>query len=194
MPNKNGTTLRKTETLYVAVFLIGLMVIALIGCEKKEATKLHPHRVTGPCEVYDKLPGDIAKPIDVNFGKKVKLLGITINKLPKDQLSVTYYWQLLNELNTYDAAFVHFTDKDNKVLFQNDHDLCQRRPFSELRGKFIKEPYMISIPQTAKGQEIYVKLGIFSIEPNIGRLRIESAEGVPTDELNTRATIDKFGL
>ena len=195
MPDKNGTTLRKAKTLYVTIlFLIGLMVIALIGCEKKEASKLSPHRVTGPCEVYDKLPGDIAKHVEVNFGNKVKLLGITINKLPKDKLNVTYYWQLLKELDTYDAVFVHFTDKDNKVLFQNDHDLCQRRLFSELKGKFIKEPYVINIPQSAIGKEVYVKAGIFSIEPNVGRLKIESTGGVPTDDLNTRATIEKFGL
>jgi len=195
MPDKNGTTLRKAKTLCVTIlFLIGLVVIVLSGCEKKEASKLPLHRVTGPCEVYDKLPGDIAKPVDVNFGGKVKLLGITINKLPKNQMNVTYYWQLLNELDTYDAAFVHFTDKDNKVLFQNDHDLCQRRPFMELKGKFIKEPYVINIPQSATGKEVYVKLGIFSIEPNAGRLKIESSGGMPLDDSNTRATIEKFGL
>jgi hypothetical protein len=194
MPNKNGTTLRKTETLYVAVFLIGLMVIALMGCEKKEAVKARPQRVTGPCEVYDKLPGDIAKPVEVNFGNKIKLLGITIKKLPKDQLGVTYYWQLLNDLGTYDAVFIHLTDKDNKILLANHHDLCQRRPFSDLKGKFIKEPYVISIPQSAKGQEIYVKLGIFSIEPDIGRLKIESARGLSTDDSNTRAIVEKIVL
>ncbi|HWR59801.1 MAG TPA: hypothetical protein VN328_13020 [Thermodesulfovibrionales bacterium] len=196
MNNKYETSLIKAKTLYVTTLcLVGLVLFVSLACEKKAASsKSNPNRISGPCEVFDKLPTDIVKPLDVNFGKKVKLLGITINKLPKDQLNVTYYWQLLDELSTYDAAFVHFTDKDNKVLFQNDHDLCQRRPFAELRGKFIKEPYVISVPQTAKGQEVYVKLGIFSIEPNIGRLKIESAGGVPTDDLDTRAIIEKVGL
>jgi hypothetical protein len=195
MSKGEGTALRKAKTLHATILcLVGLMLIVPIGCEKKEAVKARPQRVTGACEVYDKLPGDIAKHLDVNFGNKIKLLGMTIKKLPKDQLSVTYYWQLLNELDTYDATFVHFTDKDNKILFQDDHDLCQRRPFSELKGKFIKEPHVVSIPQSATGKEVYVKLGIFSIEPNIGRLKIESAGGMPTDDLNTRATIDKFGL
>jgi len=195
MCKKNERTLREVRTLRAAVLcLVVLTVIVSSACEKKEAAKSHPQRVTGACEVYDKLPKYIAKPVDVNFGNKVKLVGITINKLPEDKLSVTYYWQLLNQLDTYDAVFVHFTDKDNKILSQNDHDFCQRRPFSELRGKFLKEPYIVNIPQSSKGSEIYVKLGIFSIEPNIGRLKIDSAGGLPTDDMNTRVTVDRVGL
>jgi len=195
MVKGNGTIFLRGETLRVTIMCLAVVtLVVLSACEKKEAVKAHPLRVTGPCEVFDKLPGDIAKPLKVNFGDKVELLGITINKLPKDQLSVTYYWRLLNELGTYDAVFVHFTDKDNKILFQNDHDLCKRRSFSELKGKFVKEPYIINVPQSAKGQEVYVKLGIVSIEPNIGRLKVEAAGGLPTEDTNTRATVDKFGL
>jgi hypothetical protein len=190
-----GAFLRRGKAVpIIAVCLVGLVLTAFSACEKREAVKAHPKRLEGPCEIYDKLPGDIVKPVDVNFGKKVKLVGITITKLPKDQLGVTYYWQLLSDLDTYDAVFAHFTNKDNKILFQNDHDLCQRKPFSELKGKFIKEPYVIGVPQAVKGEEIYVRLGIYSIEPDIGRLRIESAGGLPTDDSNTRVTVEKIRL
>ena len=193
MSQENQVALKKTMTLQVTILcLVVLTLVVSSSCEKKEAVKAHPQRVTGPCEVFDKLPGNIAKPLKVNFGNRVELLGITINKLPKDQLSVTYYWQLLNDLGTYNTVFVHFTDKDNNILFQNDHDLCQRRPFSELRDKFIKEPYVISIPQSAAGKEIYVKLGMVSLEPNVGRLKIVSSGGMPTDDLTTRVIVEKF--
>lgn len=178
----------------VALFLVGLMLPIVIGCEKKEAVKDRIHRVTGDCDVYDNLPGDIQTSIDVNFENKIKLLGVTSKRLSKNQLSVTYYWQLLNHLDTYDTAFVHFTDKENNILFQNDHDLCQRRPFHELKDKFIKEPYVISIPQSVSGKDIYIKMGMVSLQPNIGRLKILSSGGLPIDDLNTRVTAEKLNL
>lgn len=194
MSGKRGIYSKVAGNFCVAIVLIGVVLFSFIGCEKKEAVKARPQRITEPCEVYDKLPGDIGKRVDVNFGNKIKLLGMTIKKLPKDQLSVTYYWQLLNELDTYNAVFFHLTDKDNKILFANYHDICQRRPFSELKEKFIKEPSVINIPQSAKGREVYVKVGIFSIEPDIGRLKVVSAGGLSTDDSNTRAIVERIAL
>jgi|GEM_PF-2292575 len=178
----------------VALVLVGLMLPIVMGCEKKEAVKDRVHRVTGNCELYDKLPIDIQESIEVNFEDKIKLLGVTSKSLSKNQLSVTYYWQLLNELDTYDTVFVHFTDNNNNILFQDDHDFCQRRSFHELKNKFIKEPYIINIPQSAVGKEVYIKIGMVSLQPNIGRLKILSSGGLPIDDLNTRVTAEKLNL
>lgn len=180
-----------------AIFLLffGLFIIFISGCEKKESVKEKPQRITGPCEVLDRIPEDLSKPLDVNFGGRIKLSGITTSRVSPDKLKVTYFWQIINETDSYNEAFVHFTDRDNKVLFQNDHDLCQRRPFSELKGKFIKEPYVIEIPTSTVGKDIYIKVGIYAPDlERAPRLKIESAGGVPTDDDNTRAIVEKLTL
>jgi hypothetical protein len=141
------------------------------------------------------MPKDIGKPLDVNFGNKVKLLGITIDKAPQNQLKISYYWQLIEDLGVYDVAFVHFTDKDDKVLFQNDHDFCQKRPFNELKGKFIKEVFVVDIPKSAAGNKVDAKIGIYGPTlKDASRLQIKSSGGVPMDGNNTRAIVDKISL
>ncbi len=189
-----GNDFYKRFLLVFVLFLFTLPLSIISGCEKKEAVKSKPQRVSGPCYLSDKFPDDIKKPLDVNFGNKVKLLGITVNKTANNQLGIVYYWQLIDDLGPYDTVFVHFTDKNNNSLFQNDHDFCQRKPFLELKGKFITEPYLINIPESAKGKEIYIKVGFYSLETNMGRIKIFSSGDSIVDEENTRAIIDKIKL
>jgi hypothetical protein len=165
----------------------------LSGCKEKE--KVTAPKVATPCEIFDKMPKDIGKPLDVNFKNKVKLLGITVDKASQNQLKISYYWQLIEDLGVYNVAFVHFSDSENKVLFQDDHDFCQKQSFQELKGKFIKETHTVNIPQSAIGKKIDIKIGIYA--PSLktdSRLKIESAGGAPVDEDNTRAIVEKLNL
>jgi len=146
-------------------------------------------KATG-CQILDKLPNDIAQPLEVNFGGKVVYLGTTIEKRADNQLKLSYYWQLKDDLGKYKQIFVHFTDNENNPLFQNDHAFCANRSFEELKGKFIKDTNWVGIPQSAKGKEINVKIGLYV--PNGPRLKVESTGKTPTDENNTRALVDKI--
>jgi Dolichyl-phosphate-mannose-protein mannosyltransferase len=144
------------------------------------------------CQLLDKLPTDIAQPLEVNFGGKVVYLGTTIRKKAENQLEISYYWQLKNDPGEYKQIFVHFTDNENKPLFQNDHEFCAKRSFEELKDKFIKETHWVGIPQTAKGKEINIKIGLYVPEENGPRLEVELAGKTPTDEDNTRALVAKI--
>jgi hypothetical protein len=144
------------------------------------------------CQILDKLPDDIAQRLEVNFNEKVVYLGTTIEKRAENQFKISYYWQVRNDLGKYKQIFVHFTDKDNKPLFQNDHEFCGNRPFEELRGKFIKDTHWIEIPPSAKGKELDIKIGLYVPEQNGPRLKVESAGKTFTDESNTRALIHKM--
>jgi len=150
-------------------------------------------KATG-CQIFDTLPDDIAQPLEVIFGGKVVYLGTTIEKSAGNQLKISYYWQLKNDLGKYKQIFVHFTDKENNPLFHNDHEFCANRSFEELKGKFIKDTNWVGIPQSAKGKEINVKLGLYVPEEHGPRLSIESSGKTPTDENNTRALVDKISL
>jgi 4-amino-4-deoxy-L-arabinose transferase-like glycosyltransferase len=144
------------------------------------------------CQILDELPHDIAQPLEVNFGGKVVYLGTTMEKRTENQWNISYYWQLQNDLGKYKQIFVHFTDKENNPLFQNDHEFCANRSFAELKGKFIKDTHWVGIPQSAKGKEINIKIGLYAPEENGSRLKVESAGKALTDEYNTRALVDRI--
>ena len=166
-----------------------------MGCEKKQPSPSPAPKVIGQCEVFETLPADIANKAEVMYGDKIKLLGITVHKISENKLQVSYYWQQLNEPGPYNKAFVIFSDKNKKQLFGNDHDLCQSKPFTELKNKFIKETFMVGVPQSASGQKVDIGIGIFAPELTTDvRLKVTSAGKTPLDDDNTRAIVEELNL
>ena len=145
-----------------------------------------------PCEIYDESPKGLLKPFNVNYGDQVRLLGISSAPLPENRLEVSYSWQILGDLGGY-ISFVHFTNLNDEVLFQNDHAIGPIRSYKELVGKFIKETYFVDIPQSALNKEVRVKVGIYSPEGG-NRLGIKSSGEIPTDDSHTSATIGKVNF
>ncbi|MBS1232858.1 MAG: hypothetical protein H6R42_512 [Nitrospirae bacterium] len=192
MTKKNGVTLCRTGQSLCLVFLCATMGgFIFSGCSKEKSVETRGPSGAGACEVFDKLPGDVGKSVEVNYGNKVKLLGISTNKLSPNKLKVSYYWQPQEDLGEYKQVFVHFTDAENKGLFQNDHLFCQK-PFGEIKGKIVKETYTVDVPQSAAGKEIEVKVGVYSpVAQSNARLKAESA-GTSVDDLNTRASVEKI--
>jgi hypothetical protein len=196
---KNIMALLK-ENLWFFVMLVLLASTSgiLSGCKGKASApspSVAPPKNIGQCEILDTLPGNIAKPVEVNYGDKVKLLGITTNKQVDNKLKISYYWQPLNELGPYHTVFVIFSDKNDKQLFGDNHDFCQNKQFPEIKDKFIKETYIIGIPQSAEGNKIDVGIGIFSPEMKTdARLKITSAGKTPVRDVNTRAIVDQLSL
>ncbi len=181
--------------LCLVVFLSAVLVMVISGCNKEKGSGPTAAVSVGTCEVLDKLPGDIKKPLEINYGNKVKLLGVTAEKLSQNQLRMVYYWQPSDDPGSFNTVFVHFTDADSKQLFGNDHLFCQQKSFNELKGKFIKESYMFNIPESAVGKVVYVKIGLWAPGLKSGpRLQIESAGTTPTDDGNTRSIVEKVSL
>ena len=175
--------------------VIGSLVVAifLLGCEKDKATAPKEAGPVGACELLDALPKDVSKPVEINYANKIKLMGVIVNKKAQDKLQVSYYWQPIDELGPFNMVFVHFTDKDNKGLFQNDHSFCQKQNLKELKNKILKETYVIDSPASAKGKEIYLKIGLYDPKAS-GRLKIISSGGVKMDDDNTRAIVESLKL
>lgn len=130
----------------------------------------------------------------MNYDNKIKLSGIATKKLSQNQLEISYYWQLIKGLGTYKDIFVHFADASNNIIFQNDHRFCANRSFQDLKGKFVKETFVVNIPEQAKGKEITVKIGCYNPQPPGTRLKIESSGGAPLEDESTRATADRLSL
>lgn len=170
------------------MFLAGCHSLFWVHGKKEVDSKANP-----VCEVIDKLPADMTKSAEVNYGNKVKLLGIKTEKLAKGQIKISYYWQPMEDLGSYSQVFVHFTDADNNILFQGDHPFCQKRPFTELKGKVIKEIHVIDVTPSVSGKDVVGKIGFYDLTPpKYDRLKVEASTGVQTDDNNTRATVGKF--
>lgn len=191
------TEAKKTLSLIFACLFV--CITLLLGCSKEKTEKMSgkqtAYRAIGGCEIYDQKPDGIEKSLDVNYEGKIKLIGLTVNKMPKNQLKIYYFWQVMDEFVPYNVVFVHFVGPDNKILFGNDHEFCQKRPFSELNNKFIKETLTANLPQSIIGKEVDIKIGLYA--PDLAsspRLKIKSAGGIPVDDNNTRAIVEKITL
>jgi hypothetical protein len=199
MTERGATKLRKTKKIfYFILSLSTILIVGLPGCEEKAQAPYSVllKKVVGTCEVFDKLPSGISKPVEVNFGNKVKLLGISVNKESQSRLKMSYYWQILEDPTPYNAAFVLLIAKDdNNQVMGNDHYLCQNHPFGELKGKFVKETSTVVIADSAVGKKIDVGIGIFGPELKTNsRLKITSAGKTPIIDNNTCAIVEELNL
>jgi len=192
--NKKSVLSNANKSLCLIILsLIISGAVAFSGCTKEKAAGPKATGPAGTCEILDKLPKDLAKPMEVNFDNRINVLGVTVNKVSEEKLSVSYYWRPMGVLESYNTVFVHFTDKNNKGLFQNDHPFCQQKSFEELKGKIVKETFNVDFPKNVLGQEIFVKIGLYDPKSG-GRLKIASANVIPTDDDNTRAIIESLKL
>lgn len=178
------------------LLIIFLAVVAILsGCGKEKISKPKVINRDGTCDVLADRPSDMRKPVEVNYENKVKLIGVTVDRMSQNQLRVIYYWQPMEDLGAYNQVFVHFTDTMNHLLFQNDHPLCLKKSFSELMGKFVKESYVVSIPEPAIGKKGYLKIGIYAFElQSAPRLKINSSIGISKDDGDTSAIIEKVNF
>jgi hypothetical protein len=175
------------KRLNPAIFFILMAVTIIIGCSSEKPKEA---KIVDPCEIINEIPTqDIKKAVKVNYGNKVRLLGITANKISQDKLEIKYYWQLNGALGKENNVFVHINDPLGKALFQNDHAFCPQARV----GQFVKETYVIDIPQIALGKEVSICMGFFSRDPWVF-LDIISAEGALTDKSYMGALVEKIKL
>jgi hypothetical protein len=163
---------------------------------KKKAIRISALALTGEavrCECSSFLPLDMAIPLEVNYGSKIKLWGTTTVMSSENKMIISHYWQRLESLGSYTTVFVHFTDANNRIILWKQYEFCQELYFEESRGRFVKGTFEVSIPDSVKGTEVFMKVGIITQEPiPLNRLKIEAARGVPTDDNSSRAIVQKL--
>jgi hypothetical protein len=181
------------KSLFIVPAILFIISLILVACQKEKTAPSEAQGPVGTCEILANLPQDVKKPIEVNFGNRIKLKGVTVDIQSEEKLQVSYYWEPMDALEAYNTVFVHFTDKEDNALFQNDHSFCPQEPFEKLKGKIVKETFDVFFPKTAAGQEITLKIGLY--DPKFaGRLQIESTGGLSADDDDTRAIVETIIL
>lgn len=192
---KNGliTYSKNLKTIFFTLFL--LITFLIFGCTEEKKQKVDNFNIEPKflgCQVLDKIPEDINKQMEVNFGGKIKLLGISVNKMPESKsIEISYLWRVLQDISPYNKIFVHFTDSMGNILFQNDHDFCTEYSFhKKIENKFIKESFLIYIPKSLINSELDIKIGIYDPISSKG-CEIKSNGGLPVDYGNTAIILKK---
>lgn len=109
--------------LGLPVVLYILAVITFTGCSQKETVTPKGNSVAPgiTCEIVPKLPDNISKPFEVNYGNRIKLLGVTYEKKSTKQILLSYFWQINKDLDIFNYVAIHFTTSESKMLYQGDH-------------------------------------------------------------------------
>jgi ABC-type Fe3+-citrate transport system substrate-binding protein len=185
---------------YVFIFAtISVFLVMLSSCterkdekSKKELTQqVKIETKFLGCQILDKLPDNII-PLNVNYGDRIKLLGISVNKnIEKRSLELSYCWRVIKDISPYNKIFVHFTDSMGNILFQNDHDFCTDYSFhKKIENKFIKETFLIYIPKSISNENLDIKIGIY--DPiSSKKCEIKSNGGLSVDYGNKAIIIKK---
>ncbi len=108
----------------------------------------------------------IQYPIKASFSDKMEFLGYDIDKTKFEigEIShITYYWKCLERMEENYTVFVHFTDKDGKIVFQQEHPFCHGEyPTNDWKeGEMIKEKYYSFIPANVKEGVYNVRIGVY---------------------------------
>lgn len=156
-------------------FYLLITSVLISGCQNKEQYK----EGVGPCLIYEKLTDPLTHNMEINYGNKVMLLGIDFHKLNNNQIKITSYWYLKDDLGSYNKVFVHFVDADGNTQGY-DHEFCNLNSHEYLKEKFIKETYVVNYFEQHIERDNFINIGLYSpliSHPN-PRLQILSAHNI----------------
>ena len=105
----------------------------------------------------------IQNPKVIIFDNKIAFLGYNIDNTkikPGETFHIVYFWKGLNETDIDYTVFVHITDKDGMIAFQQDHYLPN--PTSQWKkGDIIMEEYDVVVPSSIKTGKYYIRIGLY---------------------------------
>lgn len=132
-------------------------------------------KATGLAKRIKQEYGDVEKQGTI-FSNVVDLVSIDF-AIDNNIVTLNYEWKCLKEISCNLFAYVHFKDKDGKILFQQDH-----MPTSGvnpthfwIKGEIIKESLSSRIPPQYLGKKIFIELGLWNPYGDCKKLKVISS-------------------
>jgi hypothetical protein len=153
-------------TYWIEVSLYGLHSSQWIGPDNGSNLRL------GPVEIprWDPPPIsslDIAYPLEVNLGDKIRLLGYNIESgfRAGNNIHLTFFWQCLEPVEEDYTVFVHLVDEESHILAQKDNPPADGSyPTTKWEpGEIVRDQYDLMIPQDVQGRW-ELKVGLYNAE------------------------------
>ena len=99
------------------------------------------------------------------LGDRIKFLGYHLDgeARPGNTLSLTLFWQALDEMDTPYTVFTHLTDIDGKLWAQKDNEPADGfyPTTSWQAGEIVRDQYLLSIPEDAPAGEYTLRAGLY---------------------------------
>jgi 4-amino-4-deoxy-L-arabinose transferase-like glycosyltransferase len=153
-----------------------------------------PGRLPGDALILDFLttpaveaPASPDKPLDVELGGAVRLLGSTPDPAagvarPGKKLALTLHWQVLRPTEQNYTLFVHVVDENGRVLTQYDAE--PQEGFYPTAfwdpGERLEDPVTLTIPADAPPGTYRVIAGLYLLDTG-QRLPVTGADAIPGD-------------
>ncbi|MBI2841024.1 MAG: glycosyltransferase family 39 protein [Acidobacteria bacterium] len=118
----------------------------------------------------------------VSFGDSLVLASCRLHDLDTATPVITYVWRCISKITVDDAFFVHFTNADGSIVFQNDHQPMDGKfPTRQWRpGEWIRESYQLHPPEGVRLGALDVRIGVDPRMASTGPLRVLTPD-VKTD-------------
>jgi hypothetical protein len=100
---------------------------------------------------------------NISFANNMKLIDFSYKRSPEGYLLLEYGWEKTGRINGKFMVFVHFEDKNGKILFGQDHFISNgNADMMQDDNKLIKESYVVKIPDNALNKKLSVYIGLYS--------------------------------
>jgi len=128
--------------------------------------------------------------------------------LGERKFRIKYRWVVTGPVDKNYACFVHFTDENGEILFQNDHQLSRPTKKWEPGSTIEDGPYTIKIPENLDLKSCDIRIGLWEAPPGsgaraalkgnndgqdryiIGRIIVEQKDGAI---VNLKASVSREG-
>ena len=134
----------------------------------------------------------ISRPWVVSFDDKIVFLGYDIDNSVLSAggtFHIKYYWKCMEEFDEDYRVFVHVTDIDDTIIFQQDHELPIKTSLLK-KGDIVMEEYDVRVPSNIENGVYLMKIGLYDRDEG-GRLPIVSGRLIDS---NSRAIIARIDI
>lgn len=161
------------------------ITVNLFDPYRREELKPERDLVLGPIDVPRREPPpisalDMDRPLEVDLGGEVRLLGYSIQSgfRPGDSIHLTLFWQALEEMDKDYTVFTHLTGAKGHIWGQKDNPpvdgFYPTTGWEE--GEIVRDQYDIPISPDAPPGEYQIEVGMYVRETG-GRLPVLDGEG-----------------
>lgn len=105
----------------------------------------------------------VPEPLEANFGGKIKLIGYRLEEYAAPVLTVTFYWQALEQMETSYKVFTHLLSADLRMWGQKDDFPGAGALLTTgwLPGEFLEDTYEMPVDPAAPPGDYRLEFGFY---------------------------------
>ena len=142
----------------------------------------------GPVQIVTAIDSPYPNPVHTNFGDQLALVGYQAEPRrlrPGDTLTLTLFWQALDEIKVDYTAFTHVIgvdDPSNRIYAQHDEALPGGSS-TWRKGQTVEAVYRLTLEPNTPAEVYEIEIGLYTWDPAGGLIRLQliTEEGRPID-------------